>query len=218
MTISAPASSRRLSALLLSSGLLASLMLSACATLQPGAETGASANTATTAAARPARPAIAAWTLDGRILVRQGEQRHSTGISWQHAGAANSAQNDEILLTTPLGQGLAELRRDTDGAHLRLADRREFRAADWEGLAVEVFGFFLPLSALPRWLVGDAPEHAKDIEHDELGRLRHMRADGWYLTYLDYERATADALPTLIELRRADIEARLKIDAWQGVR
>jgi outer membrane biogenesis lipoprotein LolB len=39
--------------------------------------------------------------------------------------------------------------------------------------------------------------------------------DGWQIAYLVYESAAPDALPTLIELRRDDIDVRLKIDTWQ---
>ena len=164
---------------------------------------------------RQARADIQVFTLDGRIAVQQATQRHSSNLSWRHAAA-----RDEMLFATPLGQGLAELTRDSGGARLLLADRREFVAADWEGLAAQVFGFSLPLSALSRWLVGAVPATARDVALDALGRPQHLLSDGWRIDYLDYESAHANALPTLIELRRAedDIEVRLKIDEWQVVR
>jgi len=51
---------------------------------------------------------------------------------------------------------------------------------------------------MPKWLAGQPP----------------APASGWQVTYLDYESAAADALPTLIELRRDDIEVRVRIDDW----
>jgi outer membrane lipoprotein LolB len=126
-------------------------------------------------------------------MVRQGDNRHYANIAWRHGRVG-----DQILLTTPLGQGVAELTRDAHGASLVTADGREITASDWEGLAAKVFGSRLPLDRLPDWLAGHAPE---DVS-------------GWHVTYLDYESDAADALPTLVEVTRGDLELRVKIDSW----
>lgn len=162
---------------------------------------------------RQSRSRITSFTLDGRIAVHQGDRHYSGNISWQHA-----AEHDEMLLTTPLGQGIAELIRNPADARLTLADRREFAAADWEELATRVLGISLPLTALPRWLVAEIPATAQDVALDETGRLQHLRIDGWRVSYLDYENENANALPILIELQRDDIDVRLKIDEWSQVR
>lgn len=141
--------------------------------------------------------AVSAYALEGRLSVRQGEERHSARIAWRH-----ESERDEIFVMTPLGQGVAELTRDAAGARLTTADRKELVAPDWESLSAQVFGFSLPLSDLPRWITGHAP--AAD--------------DGWRADYLDYDSAAADALPTLIELKRDDIELRLRVDEWSEVR
>lgn len=158
---------------------------------------------------RPAR-AAGGFLLTGRIAVSQGQQRHAVNITWQH-----SAVRDEIFLATPLGQGLAELTRDTAGARLTTAERREFNAPDWQALSVRVFGFSLPLSALPRWLLGEVPADALGVNYDRAGRPQRMVADGWQVAYLEYASNAVDALPALIELKREDIEVRWKIDDWQ---
>lgn len=186
--------------------LLTLLTLNACA-LSPIAQKPTFL--AQQAQASPQKADISAYTIDGRIMVRQGEQRHATHLSWQH-----SSEHDEILLATPLGQGLAELRRDAQGAHLRLSDQRQFQASDWESLASEVFGVSLPLNTLPRWLLGQAIHNAQSIERDLQGRTQYLRIDGWHIAYLDYADENPAALPTLIELRREDLEIRIKIDQW----
>lgn len=155
---------------------------------------------------RPARSAITAFGVDGRLAARQGDKRNYANLTWRHEPAA-----DSILLTTPLGQGVAELVRDARGARLVTADRQTVEAADWEGLSAEVFGFSLPLSALPRWLVGEVAA----TERDSLGRPRQAFAEGWDIRYLDYESPAADALPILVEFRRDDIELRFKVDEWR---
>ncbi|TRZ65311.1 MAG: outer membrane lipoprotein LolB [Rhodocyclaceae bacterium] len=159
---------------------------------------------------RPARAVIGGYILTGRIAVSQGQQRHAINITWQH-----SAARDEILLATPLGQGIAELVRDAAGARLTTAERREFNAPDWQSLSVQVFGFPLPLSALPRWLLAEVPAQALGVKYDSAGRPQRMVADGWQVAYLDYAGSAVDALPVLIEMKREDIEVRWKVDDWQ---
>jgi outer membrane lipoprotein LolB len=141
---------------------------------------------------RSPRP-LSGFALDGRITVRQGDNRHYANISWRH-----SSEHDQILLTTPLGQGVAELTRDASGARLVTSDGHEVTALDWPGLGAKIFGVRLPLDQLPDWLTGKAPS---DVS-------------GWRVMYLDYENDAVDALPTLIEVKRDDLELRLKIDSW----
>ena len=138
--------------------------------------------------------------------MRQGEVRHNANFEWRHRAAA-----DEILLTTPLGQGVAQLSRDAGGARLVRADKEVIEAPDWESLSVRLFGFALPLSDLPRWLLGDVTPNERDAQ----GRPQAARVAGWDIRYLDYESAAPDALPVLVEFRRDDIELRLKVDAWR---
>jgi len=176
--------------------------LAGCASLTRPSQTPVSA--------RPLATTIVAFEFTGRISVRHGDARYVANIAWQH-----DAAHDEILLSSPLGQGLAELSRDATGARLRTADQRRIDAADWEGLALQAFGAELPLAMLPRWIVADAPEGA---QRDGAGRPLAFRQDGWSVDYGSYESDAAEALPQFIAVKRADIELRMKIDAWQSVR
>ena len=141
---------------------------------------------------RPAAAAVTAFSLSGRLAVRQGEVRHHVKVDWMH-----SPVHDAILIATPLGQGVAELVRDETGARLVLADRRSYSASDWSVLAAQVFGFSLPLANASRWLLGDVSD-----------------TEGWRIEILERESAAPEALPTIIELERDDITVRLKIDEW----
>lgn len=159
---------------------------------------------------RPARADITAFSIEGRLSVRHAAQRHAVNVYWQHRPEA-----DELLLSGPLGQGVARLSRTADGARLQLADQRQFAAADWETLAEQLLGVALPLSALPRWILAQPAAVPLDGAFDAAGRLQWQQADGWRIDYLDYESPSAQALPTLLELRHGETEVRLKIDAWQ---
>lgn len=177
------------------------LAISGCVLQSPRPESA-------TQAFRPPRAAIVGFSLDGRLSVRQAENRHHVTLNWHHG-----AEADEVFLSGPLGQGLAELHRDALGARLLTADRQTASAADWEELSAQVFGSPLPLSALPRWLLADLPEGAVTAR-DAQGRPAVASVEGWRIDYLDYESAGAGALPTLLEFHRDDMELRLKIDLW----
>ena len=166
------------------------LLLWACALLLAGCAT---------VGALPQRPAaqdITQFAFVGRLAVRQGETRYHINVDWRH-----DPVRDEILLTTPLGQGVAELVRDAGGARLMLADKRSFTANDWSTLSQRVFGFPLPLGASARWLLGST------------GNI-----EDWRVTIVEREAEQAGALPTVIELEREDVLVRLKIDEWIEVK
>lgn len=163
-----------------------SLWLTACATFSPPV-------------VRPPGSEIAQFSLLGRLAVRQGESRYHVSIDWRHA-----PDQDEILLATPLGQGVAELIRTPEGARLTLADKSSYTAADWSSLAERVFGFPLPLNNAVRWLLGN-------------GTTERL-SDGWTMRIVARESELAHALPTIVEMERDDTHVRIRIDEWTDVR
>lgn len=160
---------------------------------------------------RPERITLAAFSLEGRLAVRQGDRPAQAGIEWEHRPGW-----DRVFLTGPLGQGLAELEQTPTGARLTTADQKTFTAPDASRLARELLGFELPLDRLPQVVVGQVVTQTRDV----LGRPQRAESAGWHVQYLRYESDDARALPSLIELQRDGIgddalELRLKIDQWQ---
>ncbi len=168
-----------------------------CATLQPAATQ-----------ARPAREAIEAFRIEGRIAVRRAGESFSAGIDWRH-----DAQSDEIVVSGPLGQGLARLTSGGGVALLETADQKRYVAADLDGLSEKVFGTPLPVSGLGRWVLGRSA-FGGVARVDAAGRLAGLSEQGWVIDYLRYESEAPDALPELLQARREDVEVRLKIDDW----
>lgn len=176
-------------------------LLAGCGALQPLPEG---------APERPARAQIQRFALDGRVAVRGEEGNSFTAqVSWRHDGAG-----DTILITSPLGQGLAELRGSPAGAELTTADRQTLSAPDLETLGEQVFGARLPLLGMPDWVLGRSGGGAVRSESDAAGRLTRLFENGWDVQYPAYESDAAGALPALVRLRRGEIEVRLKIDQW----
>lgn len=158
---------------------------------------------------RPPRDELTAFRLEGRIGVRNGGESFSANLLWQHQSAF-----DEIILNSPLGQGIARLAADADGAVLETADRKRVQAADLATLSEQVFGFRLPVDALPHWIVGRPAGGAVSVERDGLGRPLRLTEAEWTTEFLAYENDSPQALPSLVQLERGDVRVRLRIDNW----
>ncbi len=152
--------------------------------------------------------ADAEFELSGRIAVRYRDDAGSGNITWRHG-----ARTDEMLLTTPFGQGIARLARVGDEITLTAQDGREFKAADAESITERVLGFRLPLRGLAAWVRGrPAPEPAPtQRRNDGAGRLVELEQSGWRIEYLEYE----GKLPSRLTLTFPGLELRLAVSEWK---
>lgn len=153
-------------------------------------------------------PAEAEFELTGRIAARYRDDAGSGGIAWRHG-----ASSDEMLLTSPLGQGIARLVRRGDEVVLTAQDGREFRAGDAEALTEQVLGFRLPLVGLADWVRGrPAPAPAPTLRHaDANGRLLQLEQSGWRIEYLEYQGDR----PFRMRLTYPGLELRLAVTEWK---
>ena len=148
----------------------------------------------------------AEFEISGRIAVRYRDDAGSGNIAWRHGLRA-----DELLLTSPLGQGIARIVRQGEEITLTAQDGREFRAADAESLTEQVLGFRLPLAGLADWVrARPAPGPARTVIGAE-GRLAELEQAGWRVEYLEY----AGARPSRLRLTYPGLELRLAISEWK---
>lgn len=148
------------------------------------------------------------FELSGRIAMQYRDDAGTGNIAWRHG-----ARSDEMLLTTPFGQGIARLARADDEITLTTQDGREFRAADAESLTEQVLGFRLPLLGLADWVRGrpaPAPAPTRQLV-DAAGRLAELEQSGWRIEYLEYE----GALPSRLKLNFPGVELRLAVSEWK---
>jgi outer membrane lipoprotein LolB len=132
------------------------------------------------------------FSLAGRMAARSGQDAFTGNISWRHA-----RDGDEMLITTPTGQGVAQIIRQGDAVLLRTAEPREYRAADSESLTERVLGFRLPIEGLAQTVQGK-PSPA-------------LEARGWKVEYQEYDDQKR---PTRLRLTNAGAEVRLAIHQW----
>ena len=150
------------------------------------------------------------FEFSGRIAVRYRDDAGSGNISWRHA-----ARSDELLLTSPIGQGIARIVRTGDEIVLTMQDGREHRAADAETLTEQVLGFRLPIVGLADWVrgrpaQGTAPAPTRQTS-DSSGRLAELEQSGWRIEYQEYQ----DRLPARMRLVYPGVELRLAISEWR---
>lgn len=151
-----------------------------------------------------------AWTLLGRIGVKTSEQSLSGQIHWKHR-----PETDEVLMTSPLGQGVARIVRDAAGVTLEVPNQPARRAPDAESLTRAVLGYGLPVSGLAWWVQAHpVPDRAFEATRDAAGRIAQIRQDGWVIDYLQYAD-DAPARPRKLLVARDGLEIRLVTDSWK---
>lgn len=159
----------------------------------------------------PAESVGAVFALSGRVSVKYGSEAASGKISWQH-----NAAGDDLLFSTPLGQGVARIVRRDGLVSMTTSDQKTHQANDVETLTERILGWRLPLAGLPDWVRGRALVGVPSRSRlDGAQRLAELRQSGWVVEFLDYN--SEHGLPALLRLSRAEVEIRLVIDQWQKV-
>lgn len=168
----------------------------ACALLPPGEAPG------------PASPD--SFEVSARVAVRFGEKSATGRVQWRHVAA-----EDDMLITSPLGQGIARIRRRAEEFELVTADQQRYLASDAEALTEAVLGWRLPLAGLSDWLRARARSGspARSLR-DDRNRVVELDQDDWRIEYQDYEGER----PTKLRLIRDGLEIRMVVDQWQAAR
>ncbi len=174
-------------------------LLAGCATLEP-------------ASVVPplAQPLLTSFQIAGRISVRHGAEGFSGNLSWRHAN-----EEDEFVILTPLGQGVARIIKNATGVTLETPDQAMVRAQDAESLTLFTLGFALPLSGLPHWVQAQPIGPVAQLRHNPDGTLDQLSEQGWQIDYLAYRAVGALQLPGKMFMENADVKLRLIVDEWQ---
>ena len=152
------------------------------------------------------------FKLEGRVSVKSEEQQSSGGLRWERSGAGET-----LLLTTPLGQGVAEIRRDNGVLVLTDAEGRRQEADDVDVLVRKTMGAPIPLGGLVYWLSARPRPGVAHVAYlDATGRVTRLEQEGWRIDYDRYQERGPVWLPArLFASRREGVEFRLIVDKWE---
>jgi outer membrane lipoprotein LolB len=151
------------------------------------------------------------FRLDGRLSVRAEARAFSGGLNWLRA-----VGDERIVLSTPLGQAVAEIRRESEGLRLTDAEGHSQLAQSGEALLERALGIGLPADSLRHWAVARPhPASPFSAELDTSGRVMRLSQDGWRIEYGRYRQAGTIWLPGRLFARQGEaVELRLVVDAW----
>ena len=142
--------------------------------------------------------------MKGRVAFRYGSEGGSASVNWRHAPTF-----DDMLITGPLGQGIARLTRANQSFTLTTVDGKVYREPDAESLTEAVLGWRLPLAGLPDWVRGrPVAERPAQVDKDGNGQVLVIVQDDWRIEYQTWNGAN----PARMSLRRQADQSRSAID------
>lgn len=153
---------------------------------------------------------IPSFEIFGRLSVRHQNDGFSGNLQWRHVGDA-----DEFIVLTPLGQSVARVTQNGQGATLQTADGQDLIASDAESLTQQALGFRLPLAGLPRWVQALSVTEDAAKRHNADGTLGELQEQGWQIEYLAYQQVGNAILPSKLSMKNSELKLRLVIDEWQ---
>lgn len=145
----------------------------------------------------------------GRFSLTHAEKTYVGRLNWRHDGP-----NDTLILSSPLGQALAEIVSDASSA--RMTQRNgQIQTADSAAQLIEsLLGYPLPLDKLVDWLRGSDGRDGQR-SYDASGRLQNLQDTAWRIDY-EYDADDKHALPARLFVERADgLRLRLRIEEWE---
>ncbi|WP_420473002.1 lipoprotein insertase outer membrane protein LolB [Noviherbaspirillum sp. ST9] len=157
----------------------------------------------------------------GRLSVRYQANSREEALHGSFAWSQTPAQTTVTLLS-PLGQTVAVIDVNAEGAALRQAGQPAKSAANVDALTAETLGWPLPVAGLREWLQGFAVDSAGKRVIANPPETRIDSRDGWRIHYASWleENPSSQNRPKRIDLARhteqaGDVSLRIVIDTWQ---
>lgn len=154
--------------------------------------------------------AIADWSLEGRLAVRNEDDGGSGHFQW-----AKMLTDDRMEFHGALGRGAWRLRADDNGAVLELADGEVHRSSTVTELVSERVGWDVPVQQLSWWVRGlAAPGSYRQRSLDDEGNLIELLQAGWHIEYGGYRSIDGVSLPIKMTARQGESSVKLAVRSW----
>lgn len=139
--------------------------------------------------------------LTGRISIQyqQREQTEtiSTSFDWQQTPQALT-----ITLSSPLGQTIATVQQNAQGAVLTQAKQEPRIAPDIEQLLAENLGWTIPVAGLKGWLQGFDIQKNGTFVAVPVQDYFQVQSQGWQLQFISWQEDAGAIRPKRIDLQR----------------
>ena len=196
---------------LLSFGLL--LLLAGCA-IQPDAPPSKTTHQpANWLETKIAVEQINAWTIEGKIGVKQPDRSDSAIINrWQQI------EDQFIIELSSTIMGIGSTKIVGSPKALKITDNNDetTQSDNPQLLLYQHTGWILPLDLLPYWVKGiPAPAMTDSMEFDLSGDLASFKQAGWNISLSRFKQINQYRLPGKIKLQSKDVRIILVINEWQ---
>jgi outer membrane lipoprotein LolB len=157
--------------------------------------------------------ALLHWHISGKVGIRLPDDAHSAYVEWtQHA------DDFDVLLFGPLGQGKSRLLGKPGEVQLKLANGDTWRDTSPEALLDRLYGWQLPVSRAQYWVKGlAAPKTHAVTRFNADGTLAHLEQDGWNIDYLNYQDSAPIRLPQKLIMQYDQVRVTLVVKQWQSL-
>ena len=132
--------------------------------------------------------------MSGRLAIRQGDRSDIAKLRWRH-----DAAGDLWVISSPLGNEVARIESNPNGATLRQASAAPESAESFQALTERLLGVALDPRAIAGWLHGDRP----------------AGAGGWRVVVEETQKAGSIELARRISASRDDVVVRLVVDDYR---
>lgn len=149
------------------------------------------------------------WLLSGRAVIQAEDDGWQFTLNWQQ-----QADNFDIQMIAPLGQGSLILSGGKEQVTLRTSDGEEAWASDPDTLVYRILGWRIPVSALRYWIRGIPAPGTAEVSIDEYGRLGQLQQSGWTVTFPEYRDVNSLEMPTKVFVSNHRAGIKLVISDW----
>ena len=138
----------------------------------------------------------ASFEMSGRLALRHGDRSEIARLRWTH-----TPRSDRWVIASPLGNEVARIETDAEGATLKRGGAADERAPSFGALSERILGVALDPSSLASWLHGAPP----------------VAAGEWVVSIEETQRAGSVDMARRLSARRGDVTVRLVVDEYRSL-
>ena len=159
--------------------------------------------------------------ISGRISIQYQENDQEQSLHGNFEWQQNN-NNIAIDLSSPLGQTIANITQNKDGASITEAKKPPRTAQNIEQLLRETVGWTIPVQNLKSWLQGFEAKELQQFTPITSIDNNTISSQGWQIRYASWQEKETLTFPKRIDLSRytqemGELKIRIVIDEWKAI-